>query len=349
MKKLVFFLVWTLILFHLEPLTAAASKDEERTAKLIEGAKKEAALLFYTASDITDALKLTRAFQEKYPFIKVDIVRTGSEGILARVLAEASAKKLHADVITSSEPHVSVYKKKNIMLEYRSPEAVEYPASAKDPEGCWTNYYDSIYVTAYNTKLVSPKEVPKSYDDLLLPRWKGKLAMDRADARWYGALDQIWGRKKNLDFMTKLARNNPIVRNGKPVLLQLLGAGEFEIATILYLDNVEESKNKGASIDWVYLDPVITSGHMVWIPTTAPHKNTAKLFIDFLLSEEGEEVLSSFGKFVMRPTANTDRILSNRFPQLNKQVLPKRKHAMPPEVSERYTEYSTQFRALFMR
>ena len=349
MKKYILCIAATLIFFH--PVSAAlgAAKDEDRVAKLVEGAKKEGQLVYYSSMDITNVQQIVRAFQEKYPFIKVDIVRTGSEGILTRVLAEANAKKLKADVIQSSTPHIHTYRTRNLMLKYLSPEAAAFPESAIDPDGYWVSFYDNVYAVAYNTKLVAPRDVPKSLEDLLLPRWKGKMALDSKDARWYGTIDQVWGSKKTLDYMTKLARQDLVLRSGKTLIIQLLGAGEFDLAITAYLDTVAEFKTKGAAMDWTYLDPVLVSGHPIWIPVTTPHINSATLFVDFLLSEKGQEVISALGKFPPRSTANTERILAKYYPGLDKRPIPKKKYDMPPAVAERYAEYSNQFRSVFVK
>ena len=150
--------------------------------------------------DVTNVREIAGAFQKQYPFIKVDFVRTGSEGLMTRILVEANAKRLKADVVQSATPHMYAYKKKNMVTKYISPEADGFPESAKDPDGYWVSFYENIYVMAYNTKFVSPKEVPRSYDDLLKPRWKGKMAMDSKDARWYGTLYQFLVRNKKITF-----------------------------------------------------------------------------------------------------------------------------------------------------
>jgi iron(III) transport system substrate-binding protein len=346
-KRYIF--LFTLLFICLATPGLSASKDEGRMARLTDGARKEGQMVYYTSMDITNAQQLVRAFQEKFPFIKVDIVRTGSEKVLTRVLAEANAKKLKADVIQSSTPHMYAYKQKNLVLKYLSPEAEAFPESAVDPEGYWVSFYENVYVLGYNTKLVSTKEAPKSFDDLLQPRWKGRMAIDSKDARWYGAIDQIWGRKKTMDFMTRLSQQQLAVRTGKTLMIQLLAAGEFDISISAYLDAVGEFKSKGASVEWVYLDPVLVSGHPIFIPTTAPHLNAATLFVDFMLSEKGQEAISLLGKFPPRTTANTEKNLARYYPGIEKRPIPKNKYEIPPEVSERYEEYSTQFRNLFLK
>jgi len=350
MKKCIIMLGLMILtsLFCISP-GQCASKDEERTARLVEGAKKEGLLVYYTSMDVTNAQQLVHAFQEKYPFIKVEIARTGSEKVLIRVLAEAAAKKLKADVVQSSTPHMSTYKQKNVMLKYLSPEAIAFPESAIDPDGYGVSFYENLYVLAYNSRLVSPKDAPKSFDDLLLPRWKGKMAIDSKDARWYGALDKIWGSKKNGDYMTKLFQQRPIIMTGKTLMVQLLAAGEFELCVSAYLDTVGEYKAKGAPVEWVYLEPLLISGHPVWIPATAPHINAATLFVDFLLSEKGQETVSSLGKFPPRTSATTERILAKYYPGLDRKPIPKKKYEIPPSVSERYEEYSTQFKTLLTK
>ena len=326
----------------------ASSVEEERA--LIEGAKKEGKVVFYAAGDIQLSKLYLDAFREKYPFIKTELMALKSEGLFTRVLAEARAKKLQADVIQSDATYIAIYKKEGVVSNYRSPEIQGYPDYARDPEGYWASYYDNLGVMTYNTKLVSPKEVPKKYEDLLNPVWKGHLAMDTGDARWFGYMETFWGREKNLDFCKKLAQQNITFRTGKTNLGTLLAAGEFKILVTWYLDSVERLKQMSAPLDWVFLDPVVVNGHPIFVPASAPHENAAKLYYNFLLSDKGQELVASVGKFPSKQTKNTDRILTEFYSGLKGRTInPKVVVTASGLTADKFAQHSQKFRSIFLQ
>ena len=202
----------------------------------------------------------------------------------------------------------------------------------------------------FNTRLVSPKDAPKRYEDLLNPLWKGHIAMDTGDARWYGYLANYWGREKTMDFCKKLAQQDIIFRTGKTNQATLLAAGEFKILVTTYLDTMEGLKKMGAPLDWVYLDPVIFNGHPLFVASTAPHQNAAKLYYNFLLSDKGLDILASFGKIPPRRTKNTDRILAEYYTGLKGRIVaPKIIITATGETSEAFARNTDEFRAIFLK
>ena len=260
--------------------------------KLIEGAKKEGHLVLYTGMESDEAGIFTKEFTKRYPFIKTDVFRSAGEKVQARFIVEHRANTHLADVFQTSI--VQVYQLKNLgmLSRYVSEEAPAFAEGFKDPQGYWTTFYQIPYVIGYNTRLVAPKDVPGSYEDLLQPKWKGLISLETEEYQWFYQVLQIMGREKGLEFMKKFAAQNLQMRKGHTLLAQLVAAGESAVATVVYSNRVERMKAAGAPIDWVrFKGPTITVINAMSIPDKAPHPNTARLFVDFALSKEGQGLL----------------------------------------------------------
>ena len=163
--RLLPFILTTIIFLSLgcQSLLWAASAEEERVAKLIEGAKKEGSLVWYTIMDVNEASVMLKKFEGKYPFMKTELVRLNVPRLLTRVLAETGAKAYKVDVISTQGFPFWVMKKRAVLQKYMSPQSAFYPEGAKDPDGYGTSVYLTTKTLGYNTKLVAPQDVPKSY------------------------------------------------------------------------------------------------------------------------------------------------------------------------------------------
>ena len=165
-----------------ESILAALAKlpPAERQTRLVEGAKKEAGLVWYSSTTAEDALALIKKFHEQHPSIQINHFRSSSEKLLERILAESRANAFKADLVAMPELELSLMIKRKLLARYEGLENALYPAESKDPRGFWTGLYTSAWVPAYNTKLVPKDAAPKSYRDLLHPKWRrhrhGKLA-----------------------------------------------------------------------------------------------------------------------------------------------------------------------------
>ena len=151
--------------------------------------------------------------------------------------------------------------------------------------------YQSINVIGYNTRLVPAGAVPKSYDDLLNPRWKGQLGWDMEEYYLFGALMKIRGREKGLEFWRRLAEQRINFRKGYSLITELVSAGEFAISVSLYQHRVDAYIDKGAPIQWVAPNPLVGGNPSTMaLLKNAPRPNAAKVFIDFVLSAEGQKL-----------------------------------------------------------
>ena len=266
----------------------AASVDRD---KLLEGAKKEGRLVLYAGMDLEEANLYSQEFTKKYPFIKTDVFRSAGEKLQARFLVEHRANTHIADIFQASIVQVYQLKNSGLLARYVSEEASAYAAGFKDPQGQWTAFYQIPYVIGYNTRLVAARDVPASYEDLLNPKWKGLISLETEEYQWFYHCLQIMGRDRGLDFMKKFAAQNLQMRKGHTLLAQLVAAGESALATVVYSNRVERMKASGAPIDWVrFKGPTITAINAIAIPDKAPHPNAARLFVDYALSKEGQEL-----------------------------------------------------------
>lgn len=268
----------------------------QTTEQLIAGAKKEGKLVVYASATAPQLQMYFTAFNKRYPFIKTEFFRTGKQKLVSKILFEEQAKQHIADIVHTSVIEINILKKRGVLSRYVPMESASYPAQYKDPEGFWTSAYASGTLLGFNSQQVKRAEAPKVYEDLLNPRWKGGLAIDTNKIEWFAMLLKIKGRS----FMEKLAAQSPSLRDGNTLVLQLLAAGEFPVATGVYEYSIDDMKTKGAPVDWIGLEPVITYTVAVSLPSQPPRPFAAKLFIEWLLSKEGQEVVNQYGRVPIR-------------------------------------------------
>ncbi|MGH7784150.1 MAG: ABC transporter substrate-binding protein, partial [Candidatus Binatia bacterium] len=258
---------------------------------VIEAARKEGELVFYSGIPVPDAQAILAALEKKYPFLKTTFYRATGPALVSRIQTEQRAGTHIWDTMNSTgfEPYVLL--EQGFFAKYDSPERKSFPEGHKDNEGYWATMYTSPMVLSYNTRLVAPGELPKEYSDLLNSKWKGRLALDSSDFEWYANLKKIWGAEKAQKFLEGLRKQDVRLVQGRALLTELLGGGEAAILVNNFLQNAIESKRKGSAVEMLALDPVVSAAGLVGINKFAPHPNAAKLFVDFVLSKEGQELI----------------------------------------------------------
>ncbi|HKY08575.1 MAG TPA: extracellular solute-binding protein [Candidatus Binatia bacterium] len=306
-------------------------------APLAEAAKREGEVVYYASMNLSEANALIGEFEKRYPFVKVRLNRTGSEKLLTRVLTEARAKKNFADVIQTVEFSMHLFNRGGILARYMPQAAALYPKEFKE-DGFWTTVYYNAYVTGYNTKLVAAGALPKSYDDLLEPRWKDKLMIESSKAEWFAGMLQIMGQERGLHYMRALAKQRPSPREGHELLAQLVAAGEGIFDVNIPAASVERMKERGAPIDWVALGPVPAIMVGAGLAHHAPHPNAARLFLEFLLSRDGQKLMQTPGRLIARGDLVNDQA-----------ALLKKLKIVPvnPALAEKLDEYAKQLRSIF--
>jgi iron(III) transport system substrate-binding protein len=263
---------------------------------LVQGAKKEGALVIYTSMTVDQAQKLNDAFKAKYPFIQPSMFRAVGERLLTKIMTETQAGKYDFDVVQSAETQAYFLKRKNLLAKYVSPEVKNIQKPFFDPDGYWAAVYMMPNVIGFNTRMLKRSEVPKTDEELLNPKWQGNIGMDYTKPEWFAWKLKRKGEQAGLAYMKKLGAQNFRLYSGLTVLTGLLAAGEFPLVLNTYLHNVEDGKRKGAPIDWVAQDPVFTKFQPIGVGAKAAHPNAAKLFVDFMLGDEGQKIIASFGR-----------------------------------------------------
>jgi iron(III) transport system substrate-binding protein len=216
-------------------------------------------------------------------------------------LTEARAGKLQADLVGLAFDVINEIKGAGILARYASPEGKFYADVYKDAEGFFSPTHLIHAVIGYNSKLVSARDAPKDYPDLLSPAWKGYLTIDTEPSRALMGWLKAWGEERTRKYLEGLARNGVTVTRGHTLQTQLLCAGEYKAGVELYLYTAAQMKRAGCPIDIVYPNPTTVASSQSWaVPVSAPHPHAAALLLDFLLSAEGAEVTADAGRIPAR-------------------------------------------------
>jgi iron(III) transport system substrate-binding protein len=274
----------------------------QRRATLEEGAKAEGQVVIYTSVSLSDYPKILGAFEQSYPYIKTNAFRSTPSGVVRRVDTEAKAGRHAVDIVASAPVETWQLRQLHLVTPYLSPERNALFKGAFDPEGYWTAFDVTPIVLAFNTKLVSQQEAPKNYQDLLLPKWKGKMSLGTEDYEWFGAVLDLMGKDKGLEYMRALAKQNLHMPGSSSVMrVQLLLGGESAIAIAARGRRVAEFKSKGAPIDFRIFDPYAAEPDMLALMQHATHPHAAILFYDWLLSQDGQSKMSDLtGRIAVR-------------------------------------------------
>ncbi len=329
---------FTLLTLALLSIDAQAQTDP---SALMTGAKNDKEVVWYTTTSAGDNQAIVAGFTKKYPFLKVQVLRSTGEKLRQRVLAETQAGQFLSDVLSVSSMEMGLLKSRNLLQPYDAPEAEKYPAGAKDRDKSFTAIYARNFVMGYNTSMLAEKDRPKDWADLLTPFWKGKFAMDEEEFEWYGTLVDYWGREKAGKFLRALAAQQPQLRRGHSLLAQLLAAGEFHAALVFPFE-IEQLKQKGARVDWsAASDPIVTSINVIALSIKAPHSNAGKLLINYVLSEEGQTIIKNVSRVPLRPGVKPT------IAKLDQSAL--KIHYVPADMFRKVTEYEKEFRDLFWK
>jgi iron(III) transport system substrate-binding protein len=274
----------------------ALYRGPDREKILIEGAKKEGSFVIYTTNP-TIVSSIKDLFEKKYPFVKVSTWRAGPMDIITKVTEEHAAKRFLVDAVECTNPAMDILVKRGILREYYTPDVAYYgDLVARGKLGV---YYcgdrEVLIGLGYNTKLIPKAEVPKTWDDLLDPKWKGKMAIAGGDAtwiRWTGNLLEA----KGLEFLKKLSTQDIRVQSVSGTALSgLVVSGEVPLGLTVMDSDVFELKMKNAPIEWLPLEPLACNTGYSGTFINSPHPFSALLFLDYLHSKEGQEVMIAGG------------------------------------------------------
>jgi iron(III) transport system substrate-binding protein len=287
-----------LVLVASMPLPAAAQdaslllyEGQDRAQKLVAAAQKEGSLTLYTSIAEKDLPPLIGGFEKKYG-IKVRVWRGGTDKVLQRTLTETAAKRYEVDAIHFGSPELEALHREKILQPVKSPLFGELIPGALPAHREWVATLLSVWVQVYNTNLIRKDDLPKTYHDLLDPKWKGKLGIEAKVQEWYSTVVRDMGEDKGRKFFQDIvARNGISVRHGHSLLNNMVGAGEVPLALTVYNYMPEQARRKGAPVDWFVLEPAVARANGIGIARRAPHPNAALLFYEYLISAEAQKLL----------------------------------------------------------
>ena len=265
----------------------------QRKTVLEGNARKEGELVWYTSMSLTDFPKIVGAFEKAVPFVKVRANRLSQSTVITKIDTEARAGLYAVDVVGSAPVEMWELKQKGHSAPYLSPELKAFPAGSYDPQGYWSSFEVTPIVLAFNTKLVPQDEAPRTYQDLLQPKWRGKMNLGSDEYAWYSVMLDGMGKAKGLEYMKALAKQQLHIPGSSSIMrVQLMLAGESAIVIAARGRRVTEYKEKGAPIDYRLFDPYPAEPNALALMRRSSHPHAAILFIDWLLSEEGQSLMA---------------------------------------------------------
>ena len=277
------------------PDLAAAMKltGEARTRALIDGAKKESgAVMVYHSTQTEDLQPVFDAFTRKYG-IKVVDWRSSSENVVQRTISETRAGKREVDFIENNSPEMEALRRERMLMRMESPHFADLrPGTLGSHQEYATSTMD-VFVQAYNTEKVAKDELPKTFEDLANPRYKGRLGIEAEDQAWFGTLMKHAGEAKTVKLWNDVVANNGVsVRKGHTLLANLVASGEVAMGLTVYNYKPPQLKAKGAAIDWIVLQPAIAQLHAVAVVSKTTRPFSSALLFDFFLGE-GQQLLAA--------------------------------------------------------
>jgi len=282
----------------------------DREQRLLDEAKKQREVVMYTSLNLKDSVPLTEAFEKKTG-LKVQLWRAASEKVLQRAITEARAGRYSPDILETNGPEMEALYREKLLEEFYSPHFRDLPAAAFPRHRHYVADRFNFFTIGYNTNLVKPEEVPNSYEDLVHPRWAGRVGIEGSDVDWFGAVAKSMGEEKGLAFFRKLADSKPQIRTGHTLMAELVASGEIPLAATLYNHNVERLIVKGAPVKWKAIQPTFGRPNAIGVAKRAPHPHAAMVFVDFMLSKEGQTILKERNRVPASLSVDTHL---NKFP-----------------------------------
>ena len=267
-------------------VAAQASPD------LAERARREGTLTFYTSLAPTESQPLAAAFEKKYG-VKVELWRGLSSEVVQRTITEAKGRRFTVDVVETNGPEMEMIGREQLLV---SP---------------WTSDRLDLFVVGYNTTKVKRADIPATYEGFTDPKWKGRVALEATDSEWMATVVKSLPGTRGMALMRKLAALKPTLRTGHVLLASLVAAGDVPVGLAMYSSNIETLKRKGAPIDYVPVQPVVARPQGIGVAKSAPHPNAARLFAEYVLSPEGQQLFASMGRV---PASTNARNGSSNFP-----------------------------------
>jgi iron(III) transport system substrate-binding protein len=294
----------------------AAYSGADRQAKLIAAAKKEGSVTFYTSITNEIVQKLMADFEGKYG-VKVKLWRSGDGVVLQRILSERNAGRPQVDAVNIGSAEMEMAHREKVLQSFKSPVQDNLIAGAVGSNNEYTATFVNVMLQAYNTNTVKKEELPKTYQDLLNPRWQGRLGIEATDEEWFYEVITQMGEEKGLRYFRDLvAANKPSLRTGHSLLGNLVASGEVPLGLTVYAHTVLAAQKKGAPINYVLLEPAIGVSFSMGLSNLAPHPNAALLFYEYMLTD-GQKIIADLdytptNKSIDSPFKNSHYVMTNQ-------------------------------------
>jgi iron(III) transport system substrate-binding protein len=302
-------IVPTALAQRVDPSAVYLYKGADRDQRLLDAAKKEGTLTFYTSMQTPESGPLSAAFEKKYG-IKVNLWRATSDQVVQRAITEARGNRNTVDVVETNAPEVEALGREGVVAEYFSPHFKDFPDWALPAHHKWASARANLWIVAFNTNKVKREDIPKTYDGFADPKWRGRIGIESTDQDWMYAVIQFLGEERGMETFRKLSALKPDMRLGHALLAELIAAGEVPVGLTVYSGNADSLKKKSAPIDWMPVEPIVGRPQAVSVASRAPHPNAAMLFVDFVLSPDGQKVLNDLDR---NPASKTQATLLTKY------------------------------------
>lgn len=274
---------------------AGSARAAGADAALIEAARKEGQVVWYSTLIVNQITRpLALAFEKKYPGIKVQYSRATSTDVALKITNEARAGRIQADVFDGSNT-VFALGDAGLVEAYQVESARGYPAELRAADGTWTAMNVYFMTVGYNTDLVKGADIPKSFDDLLNPKWAGKMAWTtdptvNGPPGFVQNILTLKGEAAGMAYLKALAGQKIInIPASQRVVLDKVIAGEFPLGLMTFNHHAAISAGQGAPVAWARVEPLVSNANMISAVKGSPHPSAAKLFLEYVLSVEGQE------------------------------------------------------------
>jgi iron(III) transport system substrate-binding protein len=255
-------------------------------------AAAQESITFYTSLHEQNLPVILAAFEKKSG-IKVNVWRSGADKVLQRTLTEAGAGRHDVDAVFVGSGELEALHREKVLARIESPSYKNLIADAVPSHHEWAPAYLTVWVQEYNTNAVRKDALPKAWDELREARWKGKLGIDGGDDDWFGKMVSVMGEQKALElFRGIVAANGVSVRKGHSLLGNLVVSGEVPFAIAMHNNIAVSAQKKGAPIGWLALEPIIARANGIGVLASAPHAREARVFYEYLISDEGQQLLA---------------------------------------------------------
>lgn len=319
--------------------TGAAPKPGDLDQATLDAADKEGRIVWYTSMNIDDATYVLDKFQQRYGALTVELVRASGEKLLARFVTEAQAGKVLADVVETGGIDIAGPIKQGLAQEFRPPQAEGFPDDLKDAKaGLWVGTRLGIETISWNVNELKKLGLnpPKEFDDLGRPEWKGQFLLEQDDVEILLALAKLKYKDdaKAQEVFARIAANEPRFSKGHSETLDLLIAGERAAFFGSHGHSTQRKKGDGAPIDWMRTEAVVTIDG-AFLAKGGPHPNAAKVFINWLVSEEGQKAIADRKRVPARPGVGDPALY------------PDKRYISGPDFADDFKKYQEMWHQVF--